>query len=150
MQLLLGKGADPEWNGLHDGSLIAMARERDHLSVMRLLEEAPDRRGRVIAQPADHPIHAAASRGDLTEVLALLDADPRLVGLGDAVGGTPLHCAILGGAREIVVLLLDRDADVHAFHGSARGLSGGFWTDLQAIDLAGSPRARRAHEPARR
>ena len=30
VQLLLDAGADPEWNGLHDGSLIAMARDRGH------------------------------------------------------------------------------------------------------------------------
>ena len=30
MQLLLDAGADPEWNGLHDGSLIVMARDRGH------------------------------------------------------------------------------------------------------------------------
>ncbi len=28
VQLRLDAGADPEWNGLHDGSLIAMARDR--------------------------------------------------------------------------------------------------------------------------
>jgi hypothetical protein len=29
VQVLLDAGADPEWNGLHDGSLIVMARDRD-------------------------------------------------------------------------------------------------------------------------
>ena len=36
----------------------------------------------------------------------------------------------------LVSLLLDRGANVHAVWASARGLSGSFWTDLQAIDLA--------------
>ena len=136
VQLLLDAGADPEWNGLHEGSLIDMANDRGHTRIAALLEQARDRRGRVVAQPVDHPIHAAVARGPLDRVRALLDADARLVHLGDAQGGTPLHRAILRGAGDMVTLLLDRGADVHAFHGSARGLKGGFWTDLQAIDLA--------------
>jgi hypothetical protein len=44
VQLLLDEGADPEWNGLHDGSLIAMARDRSHAEIARRLEEARDRR----------------------------------------------------------------------------------------------------------
>ena len=62
VQLLLDAGADPEWNGLHDGSLIAMARDRGHAQVARLLEEARDRRGRVLAGSDSHPIHAAITR----------------------------------------------------------------------------------------
>ena len=136
VQLLLDAGADPEWNGLHAGSLIDMAKDRGHTRIAELLEQARDRRGRVVAQPVDHPIHTAAARGHLEHVRALLDADASLVHLGDSEGGTPLHRAILRGARDMVTLLLDRGADVHAFHGAARGLKGGFWTDLQAIDLA--------------
>jgi ankyrin repeat protein len=136
VQVLLDAGADPEWNGFHDGSLVEMARERGHTRVARLLEQARDRRNRVSAQPVDHPIHVAAEHGDLTQVRALLDVDPSLVDRGDAAGGTPLHRAILGRAREVVELLLDRGADVHVFHGAARGLRADFWTDVQAIDFA--------------
>src|SRR5258708_1670748 len=39
-QMLLDAGADPEWNGYHEGSLIEMARDRGHENVARLLEEA--------------------------------------------------------------------------------------------------------------
>ena len=42
---------------------------------------------------------------------------------------------MLNRAR-FAALLLDRGASVHAVLSSARGLGGGFWTDLQAIDLA--------------
>ena len=136
VQLLLDAGAHPEWNGLHDGSLIQMASERGHAEIARLLEEARDRCGRVRAQPADHPIHAAATRGDVGEVRRLLDADPSLVDLGDASGASPLHRAVRGGSHEAVELLLDRGANVHAFQGAARGLAGGQWRDIQPIDLA--------------
>lgn len=136
VQLLLGAGADPEWNGLHDGSLIQMASERGHAEIARCLEEARDHRGRVRTSSADHAIHRAATRGDLGEVRCLLDADPSLVDLGDASGASPLHRAVRGGAHEVVALLLDRGANMHAFPGAARGLAGGLWRDLQAIDLA--------------
>jgi ankyrin repeat protein len=96
--LLLDAGADPELNGLHDGSLIVMARDRGHEYTARLLEEARDRRGRV----RESPLHQAVARRDY----------------------------------ETVARLLDGGADVHAVLSSAHGLSGGFWTDLQPIDLA--------------
>jgi hypothetical protein len=56
VQLLLDAGADPEWNGLHDGSLIAMASDRGHSEGARLLEQARDRRGRVLAAAASSPV----------------------------------------------------------------------------------------------
>ena len=136
VQLLLDAGADPEWNGLHDGSLIVMARDRGHRAVARLLEAARDRRGRVLAGSDDQPIHAAISRGDTDEVRRLLDADPDLVDVGNEAGASPLHRAVGRGVHELAKLLLDRGANVHAVLSSARGLGGGFWTDLQAIDLA--------------
>ena len=136
VQLLLDAGADPEANGLHAGSVIEMARERGHTAVAELLEEARDRRGRVSAGTADHPIHAAARRGDSATIRALLDADPSLVHLGSRSGATALHIAIHRGEPELLDLLLDRGSDVHAFRGAPRGLGGGFSTDLQAIDLA--------------
>ena len=136
VQLLLDAGADPEWNGLHDGSLIVMARDRGHAEVAKLLEEARDRRGRVLARSDSHPIHAAITREDTKEVRRLLDADPGLVDVGNEVGASPLHRAVGRGVHKLATLLLDRGANVHAVLSSARGLGGGFWTDLQAIDLA--------------
>ena len=49
VQLLLEAGADPEWNGLHDVSLIEMARDRGHTQIAQLLEQTRDRRGRIAA-----------------------------------------------------------------------------------------------------
>jgi ankyrin repeat protein len=136
VRLLLAAGADPEWNGLHDGSLIAMAQDRGHAEVVQLLAETRDRRGRVHAGADHQAIHTAITRGDVDEVRRLLDADPGVVNSGDEHGASPLHRAIGGGAYEIAALLLERGADVHAVLSSARGLGGGFWTDLQALDLA--------------
>jgi ankyrin repeat protein len=143
VRLLLDAGADPEWNGLHDGSLIEMARERGHAEVARLLEEVRDRRGRVLARFGRHPIHEAIDREDTDEVRRLLDADPGLVDAGNDSGASPLHRAVGRGLHELAALLLDRGANVHAVLSSARGLGGGFWTDLQPIDLAVWNRRRR-------
>jgi ankyrin repeat protein len=136
VQVLLDAGADPEWNGLYDGSLIVMARDRGHAEIARLLEEARNRRGRVLAGSDSHPIHAAITRDDTDEIRRLLDADPSLVDAGNEMGASPLHRAVGRGVHELAALLLDRGANVHAVLSSARGLGGGFWTDLQAIDLA--------------
>lgn len=136
VQLLLDAGADPEWNGYHDGSLIEMARYRGHESVARLLEEACRRRGRV-APGDDHSIHEGAQADDVLRVRELLDAEPTLVNRGDRAGGTPLHRAVLGSAHRVIALLLERGADIHALHSVARGAGAGWWAvDLQAIDLA--------------
>lgn len=135
VRLLLDAGADPEWNGLHDGSLIAMAGDRGHDAIAELLEQTRDRRGRIAAGRDDHPMHLAIAKGDVNEVRRLLDADPHLVDVGNGAGAAPLHRAAGLGDFDLVALLLDRGANVHAFLSAARGLSG-LGTDLQAIDLA--------------
>src|SRR6266700_2487757 len=98
VQILLEAGADPEWNGYHDGSLIEMARDRGHEAIAQLLDAARERRGRVAPAEvhSDHPIHPAAEAGDIQRVRDLLDADPTLVHCGDSTGGTPLHRAVMG------------------------------------------------------
>ena len=56
---------------------------------------------------------------------------------GDRAGGTPLHRATAGSAREVITLLLDRGADIHAIHGVGLGCPRGFAPyDVQAIDIA--------------
>jgi ankyrin repeat protein len=155
VKVLLEADADPEWNGYHCGSLVAMARYRGYEDVAKLLEQAREGRGRVAASEFDHPIHAAAKAGDAQRIRELLDADPALVSRGARCGCSPLHRAVLGGAHEAVALLLDRGADIHALHGTGLGAAAGWWAqDVQAIDLAiwggppglGPPRATRRHE----
>jgi ankyrin repeat protein len=136
VQVLLNGGADPEYNGYYDGSLIEMARERGHESVARLLEDARQRRGRV-APGEDHPIHRAAQSNDVRRLRELLDADASLLERGDRNGGSPLHRAVIGRAHKAIDLLLDRGANIHAVHSTSRGGSGGWGTvDVQAIDIA--------------
>src|SRR5438552_1827325 len=51
VRLLLDAGADPERNGLYDGSMIEMAKDRGHAAISVLLELERDRRHRTVAQP---------------------------------------------------------------------------------------------------
>jgi ankyrin repeat protein len=136
VQVLLDADADPEYNAYYDGSLIEMARERGYETIAQRLEDARQRRGRV-APGEEHPIHRAAELNDVADVRQMLDADPSLLERGDRIGGSPLHRAVTGSAREVVKLLLDRGANIHAVHSTSRGGGGGWWTnDVQAIDLA--------------
>jgi len=139
VQMLLEAGADVEWNGHYGASLIDLANERGHDAVAMLLEETRARRGRTPPSETreDHPIHIAAQSGDVRSVRELLDAHPSLVNRGDRTGGTPLHRATAGSARNVIELLLDRGSDIHAIHGVGMGSSGGFAPyDFQAIDIA--------------
>jgi ankyrin repeat protein len=131
VRTLLDAGADPVWNGGHDGNLIQMARERGYDDIAELLDRARLSRAvvAVVEARSDHPIHRAAEADDVEGVRALLDADPALVERRDAAGGTPLHRAVLRSARGAAALLLDRGADVNARHGGDRD-------DVRAIDFA--------------
>jgi ankyrin repeat protein len=139
VRMLLDAGADSEWNGHYGNSLAAMAKERGHDSVVTVLEKNRDQRGRVAPAetPQDHDIHRAAEAGDARQVRALLDRDPTLVNRGDRSGGTPLHRAVWARKQDVINLLLDRGADIHAIHGTGCGSPGGFAPyDVQAIDIA--------------
>jgi len=137
VQLLLEAGADPESNGLYDGSLIDMARDRGHSVIAAMLERERDRRRRTVAAAADVPVHTALAEDEFEKVEAALDADPSLIYAVDRYGCTLLHRALLARApQHVTEFLLNRGADVHARRGSAYGLSGGFWSDLEPIDMA--------------
>ncbi|HVY94505.1 MAG TPA: ankyrin repeat domain-containing protein [Bryobacteraceae bacterium] len=136
VRLLLAAGADPEWNGYHDVSLIEMARERGYEEIARTLEHARDRRGRA-APLDDHPIHEAAQSNDVARLRTFLDDDPFLVNRRDRMGGAPLHRAVRGAARNAIAFLLDRGAKINAIHSVARGANCGCSPiDLAPIDLA--------------
>ena len=79
----------------------------------------------------------------MARVRSFLDADPSLVHDINRAGGHPLHRAVIGRSREVVALLLDCGADIHAIHGAGVGSASGYAPqDRQPIDLAiwGGPR----------
>src|SRR6476661_2005736 len=103
------------------------------------------RRLRPSEAKTDHPIHAAAEAGRVATVRALLDAEPSLVHDINRAGGHPLHRAVIGRSSDVVSLLLDSGADIHAIHGAGIGSANGYAPqDRQPIDLAiwGGPRQR--------
>ena len=135
-RVLLDAGADPVAVRFGE-DLVTVARDRGHESVARLLEEVRARRSVTTPADTDHPIHVAAAAGDTARVRELLDAEPQLVHRIDRAGGTPLHRAVAASAREVVGLLLDRGADIHALHGPGPGSQSGYAAaGFQPIDLA--------------
>jgi ankyrin repeat protein len=104
---------NPEWNGYHCGSLVAMARYRGYEEVAKLLEQARARRGRLApaAAGAEHPIHTAAKAGDIKRIRELLDENPAAIHEAPRNGRRPLSAAVEFGHADIVRLLLERGAD---------------------------------------
>ncbi len=136
VQILLDAGADPAAVGLRD-DLVVMARDRGHESVARLLEDARARCRSTTPAATDHAIHLAAAAGDLDLVRDILDSEPQLVHCIDRAGGTPLHRAVAESAGEMIELLLDCGADIHAVHGAGPGSTSGYAAaGFQPIDLA--------------
>ena len=136
VRILLNAGADPEWNGYYGADLAAMARERGHEAIARLLETARKERGRTAPSEAHshHPIHIAAKKGNLRRVRELLDAEPALLNQGDHTGVTPLHMAVMGSAGNVIEFLLDRGANIHAIR--SVNAAGSWAQDVQSIDIA--------------
>ncbi|MGH2404635.1 MAG: ankyrin repeat domain-containing protein, partial [bacterium] len=137
LKVLLDAGAEPAGMGPSSEDLVTVARDRGHEAVASLLEDVRARRNMAMPAETDHPIHVAAAAGDAARVRALLDAEPQLLHRRDRAGGTPLHRAVAASAREVVGLLLDRGADIHALHGAGPGAESGYVpANFQPIDLA--------------
>ena len=94
VQLLLDAGADPEWNGLYDGSLIVMARDRGHDrhrgAAGRGAEPPGPRRG-WIRQPS-HSRRGHPRRHERGPPAARCGSQPRERRQRD--GASPLHRAV--------------------------------------------------------
>ncbi len=140
LQVLAEAGGDLDISGGGEESLATVARDRGHDDVVAFLETVRNRSPRTAPAEnavADHSIHVMADANDVERVRRMLDAEPELVHRGDRKGGTPLHRAAAASARDVVTLLLDRGANINAFHGSGPGDAAGYAAvDFQPIDLA--------------
>ncbi len=137
--LLLDAGAPADALGPGNETVAVIARDRGHEAVAAVIESAAARRTRTApAQDApEHAIHVAAAWNNAGAIQRLLDADPGLIERGDRKGGTPLHRAVLASAREAIVALLDRGADIQALHGAGPGDASSYAAaNYQPIDLA--------------
>src|ERR1700733_3491279 len=57
---------------------------------------------------------AAAARGDVSRVSALLEESPALATAANMLGSQPIHAAYLSGHQPVVQLLLDRGVSLDA------------------------------------
>ena len=99
---------------MNDRNLIEMARERGHEQIAQMLEQARERRGRVAAHP---PItRFIGQRRSETRTPSAPCSTPTPRSLNRRI--PPRHHAAPlrrpGGSREMVNLLLDRGANIHA------------------------------------
>ena len=84
--------------------------------ILEVYSELPDCFGTTIRgvntryPSGDFPINIAATRGNLDEVVTLLDAGSDINSHGEH-GYTPLHSAVEQGHLNLVLLLLQRGAD---------------------------------------
>ena len=97
---------------------------------------------------SDHPIYAAAERGQTRQVRRYLADEPALMKRQDRFGATPLHRAVLGRSRNAVTLLLDLGADIHVQYGTNPKIPCGWPPQYsEPIDLALWSGARVTHDP---
>jgi ankyrin repeat protein len=122
VRLLMQAGADARkgiWPHRDATTALAFAREREFPEIVAVIEEEEQQRRQTAScpnasvSPVQEQINQAIRKGDDESAIALLTADPTLVGACDRNGGTPLHAAAQAGSDEMVAWLLARGADAH-------------------------------------
>jgi len=119
VRLLMQAGADARkgiWPHRDATSAHAIARDRQYLDVLAVIEEAELRRREEVScpnttiSPALDQINAAIAKGDSETTKRLLNEDPFLLNACDRNGATPLHIAAEENDAELVAWLLERGA----------------------------------------
>ena len=70
---------------------------------------------------AAQQLHEAIKSGDASQVRALVERDPSLLGGGGAAGLAPLMFAVYCGRREVAECLIEQGAEVDVFSAAALG-----------------------------
>lgn len=113
VETLLSNGADPNMEGLKNGTALVMAAHDEHVAIAKLLLEA-GAEVNVVMEETGTPLMLASSSGNTELVRLLLDAgaDPNL-SLGSGMGAiTALVMAAGEGHIETVNLLLGSGAEL--------------------------------------
>ncbi|HEV2425087.1 MAG TPA: ankyrin repeat domain-containing protein [Terriglobia bacterium] len=122
VRLLMQSGADARkgiWPHRDATTAFALAKDRDYLEIVAVLEEEEQRRREqtscpnVTVSPAQDLINEAVRAGDNVTAVRMLEADTGLVHACDRSGGTLLHAAAQAANEEMVAWLLARGAGVH-------------------------------------
>lgn len=146
VRLLMQAGADARkgiWPHRDATSALTIARDREYLEVIAVIEEEERRRQEEIScpnatiSPIQDQIHAAITHNDGETVMRLLDSDRSLIQACDRNGATPLHIAAEQTNLDLVSWLLERGAGVRKqdIHGL---------TALDRAALAADPRNQNA------
>lgn len=109
VKFLLEKGANPVSSGTSD-TLWQMAKDRGFTDIQLMLEEAMGQH----IHPEGEKIAKAIRERDAAKVKAMLDAEPQLLHAPDERTNQPIHWAVMTRQPDVIGLLLERGADIHA------------------------------------
>jgi ankyrin repeat protein len=141
VRLLMRAGADARkgiWPHRDATSALAIARDREYLEVIAVIEEEERRHREEMScsnstiSPVQDQINTAIAQGDNEAAMRLLEADRSLIHGCDRGGATPLHIAAEETNVELLSWLLERGASVHK-----QDLNG--LTALDRVALAADP-----------
>jgi len=65
------------------------------------------------AADGEDNVWVAASDGNITKVQEFIEADPKMLSMGDENGYSPIHAAAAYGHHELLQLLVNAGADIH-------------------------------------
>lgn len=130
VKLLMEAGADARkgvWPHRDATSALALARDREHFEIVRIIEEEEQRRREDLScpnatvSPMQERINEAIAAGDGEAARRLLAQDGSLIQACDRKGRTPLHIAAQENDPDMVRWLVERRAKVN--HPDIHGLT---------------------------
>jgi ankyrin repeat protein len=95
-----------------DDDPIEIARDRGYTEMERMLADTLE--STFNASPKGEPVALALRNHDLTQMRALVDREPELVGTGDRHSNQPIHWATMTRQLDAIDQLLARGADIDA------------------------------------
>ena len=102
LEILFSLSADPHAKDIHGSNLYDLASAGGHMQILDLLGD--------LKVKNNHPLHAAAGKGDLKEIKKLLKNGNK-VDTRDAFGATPIIIATVSGKIDVVKFLLSKKAN---------------------------------------